>query len=161
VDADIVRTDDLAAVLGLGKVAGLAQHEQDVEGIEALWLAVDAGEPVGAVMLRYHGCLAVVGWLAVREDHRGGGLGRRLLATVEEQAARRGVVRLWATARAPGFFLRHGYATVDSGPAHDYLLGPCVSCDQYGTTCTPRAVVKVLGAQSEKEERWRGPDSPT
>jgi len=154
---DIVRTDDLAAVLSLGRAAGLTQTERDVEGIRALWTAVEAGEPVGAVMLRHDGGLDLVGWLAVREECRGRGLGRRLLATVEEQAVRSGIGRLWATARAPGFFLHHGYAVVDSGPAHDFLLGPCLSCAQYGRTCTPRAVSKVLSAGDEKEERWRGP----
>jgi len=160
-DIDIVRTDDLETVLGLGLAAGLAKHDQDVEGIQAMWLAIDAGEPVGAVMLRHQAGLDIVGWMAVREDHRGRGVGRRLLATVEEHLVCSGAARSWATARATGFFLHHGYTPVDSGPAHDYLLGPCLSCEQYRATCTPRAVSKALAAGDDEEERWHGPHSLT
>ena len=141
---EIVRTADIAALVALGKAAGLTDTEGDLEGIQAAWAARDEGELVGAVMLRHHDGLDLVSWLAVRADHRGTGLGRSLVAALEEEAARRGVAELWATARAVGFFLRCGYGVVSSGPVRDLLIGPCLACEQYRRSCTPQAVVKAL-----------------
>ncbi len=85
------------------------------------------------------------GWPSPR-GRRGRGLGTRLLAQLEDEARSRGVRCLWATARAPGFFLHHGYEAKDEGPEAEVLLANCPACDQYGTTCRPRAVRKTLAA---------------
>jgi N-acetylglutamate synthase-like GNAT family acetyltransferase len=148
---EIRRTGDVAAVMRLGTAAGLAEMEDDLEGIEAMWGAYEDGDLIAAVVLRHHAGLDLVGWLAVAAGRRGRGIGSRLLEELEREALARGVRCLWAMARAPGFFIRHGYEPSDTGPDHDALFGNCPTCDQYGTTCSPRAVRKTLAADEQCE----------
>jgi N-acetylglutamate synthase-like GNAT family acetyltransferase len=145
---EVRRTDDIEAALTLGTQAGLAEMEEDVGGLEALWGAYEGQTLMGIVALCRRGGLDVVGWLAVGESHRGRGVGTRLLAELEAEACRRDATCLWATARAPGFFLAHGYTPKDEGVEPRALLANCPGCSQYGTTCTPRAVFKRLTAPS-------------
>ncbi len=141
----IAPTDDLDAVRALGVANGLDEGERDDRGLVAAWAARTAdGTMVGAIALEGSAGLHVVNWMAVDPAFRGRGLATRLLAALEDEARRRGVRRLWATARAPGFFLANGFAPVDEGPEAAYLLGDCPECPQYGRGCTPRAVTKEL-----------------
>jgi N-acetylglutamate synthase-like GNAT family acetyltransferase len=141
---EIRRTDDVEVALKLGSQAGLAEMGDDLEGMEALWGAFEDDVLIGVVDLRSRRGLGVVGWLAVSEDHRGCGLGGCLLAELESEAVRRGVTDLWATARAPGFFLVRGYAAKDEGREPRDLQADRTACSQCGITCTRRAVRKAL-----------------
>ena len=85
-----------------------------------------------------------MGRIAVSREYRGSGLGRRLLTTLEAEVLRAGLTELWATARAPGFFLAMGYAVVAEGRERDLLLSECLSCGQYGKECRPQAVRKTF-----------------
>ena len=70
---------------------------------------------VGTVSLEDYRGLPVVGRIAVSQAYRESGLGRRLLTTLEGEARRRRLTELWATARAPGFFVAMGYSVVAIG----------------------------------------------
>lgn len=143
-DIEIRLMHDVGAAVELGTRAGLAEMESDLEGLEAIWGAYAGQVLIGIAALHRRGRLDVVGWLAVDEAQRGRGVGARLLAELETEARRRSVRTLWATARAPGFFLAHGYEARDNGVEALSLLADCPACAQYGTTCTPRAVSKAL-----------------
>jgi N-acetylglutamate synthase-like GNAT family acetyltransferase len=137
-------TDDHDSVRRLGVAAGLEDVPLRDERLAGLWAAYDEERMVGAVALERVGRRHVVAWLWVAEGFRNRGLGGRLLETVDAEARRRGLAELWATARAPEFFLRHGYAVVPEGPVRDLLLAACADCPQRGSTCRPEAVVLRL-----------------
>ncbi len=115
-------------------------------GVEALagWLAVEDGRTVGGVMLERLDHRLLVGWLWVAPEFRRRGLGGRLVATVVDEARRRGAGTLWAVARVPALFLRHEFTPVPDGPDRDRLLGTCLECAQRGSTCHPEPVARRL-----------------
>jgi GNAT superfamily N-acetyltransferase len=141
---DIRRLADLAAMRRLGVACGLEDEGRDDDGIVAAWGACDGERLVGAICLeRQHG-LDTPNWMAVDEAYRGRGIASALYAELESEARRRGIRRLWVTARAPGFFLAQGFRLVPGGGERDALLGECPRCPQYGRECTPEALCKPL-----------------
>ena len=109
-----------------------------------MWGAFVGERMVGTISLDEYKGLPVVGRIAVSQAYRGSGLGGRLLATLEVEARRRGLAELWATARAPGFFVARGYSVVAEGAERDLLLSECFACGQYAKECQPQAVRKTL-----------------
>jgi predicted GNAT family N-acyltransferase len=78
------------------------------------------GVPCGAGRFVFTGPgVAKIQRMAVIDDVRTKGVGRALLAFLEDEARRRGASRLtlWAQVRARGFYEKAGYAA--SGPAFD------------------------------------------
>ncbi len=139
----ISRTDDVEASLELAIEARLEVSDEPAP-LLALWGAFEGDRMVGTASLNILAGLPGVGRIAVADDWRGQGLGRRLLATLEADARLRGITTLWATARAPGFFLANGYAVVREGPDAARLLADCASCRQYRTACRPEVVSKGI-----------------
>jgi N-acetylglutamate synthase-like GNAT family acetyltransferase len=135
---------DLAAMRRLGVACGLEDGGRDDETILAAWGAYDDDRLVGAVALEKFGELDIVSWLAVDAAYRCRGVGAALCAALEHEAIRRGTPGIWATARAPAFFLARGYENVTAGPERDALLGGCLDCSQYGRGCEPQALTKRL-----------------
>lgn len=140
----LTQVAELDALRQLGIAAGLEPGDDHTDDIVAAWGAFDDGDLVGGIALETHHGLDLVGWLAVGDDVRGRGIGRRLLTTLEDEARRRRIAELWATARAPGFFIRNGYAVAGGGAERELLLPGCFDCDQYQKTCHPKIVRKGL-----------------
>ncbi|HYW28912.1 MAG TPA: GNAT family N-acetyltransferase [Gaiellales bacterium] len=96
--------------------------------MSAGFVAVEAGRAVGVVQLHEFEIDAIrdrspwVCGMVVRPEYRGMGVGRRLLAALEQFAAASGIAQLWVfTEDAAGFYercgwLRHGEA-VEHGEA--------------------------------------------
>jgi N-acetylglutamate synthase-like GNAT family acetyltransferase len=143
--------DDLAAMRRLGVACGLEDEGRDDEGIVAAWGALDGERLIGAVALERYAGMDTANWLAVDEGYRRRGLASALYAALEREARGRGVGRLWVTARAPAFFLAHGFELAPSGDERDALLRGCLDCPQYGRECEPQALTKRL------EETQPGP----
>ena len=141
---DVRATDDFDAVRTLGISLGLEHTDADSEQLVAAWGAFDDEVLAGAIALVSHAEWFVVNWLAVRPEYCGRGLARELLATLESDAAGRGVKTLWAAARAPDFFVKQDYTVVPTGRAREALLADCEQCDQFGEGCYPEAVSKDL-----------------
>ncbi|NMC70904.1 MAG: GNAT family N-acetyltransferase [Myxococcales bacterium] len=137
-------SSDFDALRRLGVEAGLEPGV--APGVEALagWTAIDRDRTVGGVMLERLDDRMLVGWLWVDRELRRRGLGGRLVETVVAEARRRGAAALWAVARVPAVFLRHGFEPVAEGPERDRLLGTCLACPQRGATCRPMPVVRRL-----------------
>jgi N-acetylglutamate synthase-like GNAT family acetyltransferase len=111
-----------------------------------MWGAFAGERMIGTVSLDDFKGLPVVGRIALSPSYRGKGLGRRLLSALEEEAQGRGLTELWATARAPGFFVSMGFSIVGDGRERDLLLSECRACPQYGRECRPQAVRKTYRA---------------
>lgn len=139
----IERTRDLTAVRALGASSGLEAGERDDAAVIVAWGAFAGDRLVGCIALERHARYVTVNQMAVHDDHRRCGLATRLLATLEEEARGRGVLRLWVQARAPGFFVSRGYVPAPAADA-DWLLADCRRCEQYDSGCSPRALVKDL-----------------
>ena len=143
-EVEIRRSDDFAAALALAREAQLEVSEDADEPL-ALWGAFDGERLVGIVTLAKDGGIPLVEWIAVRDGYRGRGVASRLLAVAEDEARRRGETALWATARAPAFFIAAGYEAVAVGEEREHLLAHCRDCLQRDMTCRPEAVRKGLG----------------
>ncbi len=94
------------------------------EAHAVLLVAVDAGGRVLGTA-RLHALDAAQGqirYMAVADPCRGRGIGRRLLAALEDAARARGLrtLRLNARETVAGFYRRHGYRAIGPGPL---LLG--------------------------------------
>jgi predicted GNAT family N-acyltransferase len=84
----------------------------------ATWNGVPAG--TGRFVRDGEGT-AKIGRMAVVDDVRGHGIGRALLAFLEEQAKARGVAKLvlWSQVAARPFYEKAGYRTVSEKPFDD------------------------------------------
>ncbi len=139
----IAPSDDHAAALALAKAAHLEIAEFPDPPL-MMWGAFVGERMVGTISLDTYKGLPVVGRVAVSQAYRGSGLGKSLLDTLEREARRRCLTELWATARAPGFFVATGFSVVDNGRERDLLLSECFACGQYTRECQPQAVRKTL-----------------
>jgi N-acetylglutamate synthase-like GNAT family acetyltransferase len=142
-------TEDLNAVRRLGVECGLEPDADGEATIVLAWAAFDDDRLVGCVALETFAGLDVVSWLAVAGEYRGRGVGRQLLRAAENGAGDLGIRELWATARAPGFFVRHGYSVSGGGGERELLLPACEKCPQYEVDCHPKIVKKALVATLE------------
>jgi len=139
----IAPSDDHAAAMALAEAAHLEITEFPKPPL-AMWGAFVGQRMVGTVSLEDYRGLPIVSRIAVSQACRGSGLGRRLLTTLEEEVRQRRLKELWATARAPGFFVAMGYSVVATGEERDLLLSECVTCGQHGSECHPQAVRKTF-----------------
>lgn len=145
---DVRPTDDFGTIRNLGVAAGLDDSDRGHEQVVAMWGAFDGERQVGGIVLEVFQGIHAVNWMSVADEHRGRGIGRRLLAVLEDEARRRHIGALWATARAPGFYLAHGYLPVETGDERESLLCECSGCPQFDVTCHPQAVVKDIAGES-------------
>ena len=85
----------------------------------ATWNGVPAG--TGRFILEAKGAAARIGRMAVVDDVRGRGIGRALLAFLEERAKARGAAKLvlWSQVSARPFYEKAGYRVVSEKPFDD------------------------------------------
>jgi len=141
---EIRPTDDFENIKRLGVHAGLEPSSRTDGERLGLWGAFDGRRMNGGIALERLDGLAVVTWLWVAEEHRRSGIGSRLIETLLDEARRLELGTVWATARAPAFFLRHGFVAVIAGTERDLLLSPCTGCPQRDSSCRPEAVRRDL-----------------
>lgn len=91
----------------------------------------------GFVLARRQGEFIVDG-IAVDPEYRKAKLGQTLLEKGIEEARSRGGKRIFLVARAPGFFRKKGFVTVERKDAPNFF--ECLTCPQYGVDCHPEVM---------------------
>ena len=130
------RVADVAGVVSL--IAGYAAQkimlprtpESVLLSLDDFVVAVDAhGAVVGCGALKeYSPSLAEVSSLAVAREAHGRGLGRRIVARLEQLARSRAIDELFALTLTPEFFGAIGYGVVDRARYPEKVRRDCLGC---------------------------------
>lgn len=116
-----------------------------------------AGALLGCAALRvYSPQLAEVASLAVDDAAQGLGVGRRLVARLEEEAARLQIGTLFALTLQDIFFHKLGYRTVPKEMFPLKVWADCRSCSKLHA-CDEIAVVKEISTEYEVRSTQGGP----
>jgi amino-acid N-acetyltransferase len=111
------------------------------------------GQVVGCGALSELGAgLGEIRSLAVREDHAGHGLGRRLVERLYRDATRRGFARVLALTRRVSFFESLGFAVTQRELFLDKLAADCAACP-LNLCCDETAVVKSVSLAEDAGEQ--------
>ena len=107
-------------------------------------VAEQNGKVIGCAALRvYTPQLAELGSLAVAESAHGLGVGRKLVAGIEAQAALHGIGTVFALTLQDVFFHKQGYRTVPKEMFPQKVWADCRACPKLHA-CDEIAVVKEL-----------------
>lgn len=107
------------------------------------WETTDAeGRLVGGFVLAKREGEFIVDGIATDPALRGKKLGEALLETGLEEAKRQGARRIYLVARAPGFFGKYGFVSVERNHAPNFF--ECFTCPQYRVSCFPEVMVLEL-----------------
>lgn len=140
-DLKIAVTDDYEALVPLFIANGLEFSEEEPVPTDNVmcWKAVaDDGSLQGGAVLALREGEYIVDGLAVNKEYRESGAGRVLMMTALKEAGRRGGKRVFIVARAPRFFEKLGYVTVEREEAPQFF--ECLTCPQYGKECFPEVM---------------------
>jgi N-acetylglutamate synthase-like GNAT family acetyltransferase len=129
--ASYVRRARLADVDRILEVIGIyvAAHvllprtaEEIAEAIDTWWVGQLNNEVVGCAALRDFGeGIGELRSLSVTPEAHGLGLGESLVHAVVRDARKRGITRLFAVTRNPGYFARHGFTELPMAELPDIL----------------------------------------
>jgi amino-acid N-acetyltransferase len=128
---------DLDAVESL-----LSENDLPLEGVKENFsdfvVAEDAGEIAGAIGLERFGSVALLRSAVVSPEHRGSGVGRKLVEKVLERAERDGIEELFLlTTTAEKYFPRFGFA-----PTSRSAVPPAVRASaEFQGACPDTAIV--------------------
>ena len=102
------------------------------ENIRDYHVAVSQGEIVGSCALHvFWEDLAELRSLAVRSDHLGKGVGRRLVSSVLSEAPGIGVSRVFILTAIPSYFEKSGFRVVDRSDLPQKIWAECVKCPKF------------------------------
>ena len=116
-----------------------SEEEPVPTDIVRCWQLTDDSDRLqgGAVLALREGRFIVDG-IAVNEQYRSSGAGRQLLEHIIRETRRLGGSSIFLVARAPGFFRKSGFVTVDREDAPQFF--ECFTCPQYGKECRPEVM---------------------
>ena len=139
-------TDDFHALSTLfhNSGMGVAVSDRKPDRIIKMWRLDDTdGNLIAAATLEVRDHVYSLGDIAVHEDFRKRGYSTKMQEVVFAEARSRGIKELWACARVPSYYLRHGWEIIpwDSAPHIDVY---CRSCGKRGTTCFPEIMHYTL-----------------
>ncbi|WP_110855848.1 arsenic resistance N-acetyltransferase ArsN2 [Paraburkholderia silvatlantica] len=139
-NAHVIRSacsDDYPAIRTLLESEGLPNADVTIEQIPRFYVASFAnGSVMGCVAIEQYGTDALLRSLAVADRARRDGLGRTLVATVEQDATDSGVRRLFLlTTTAVEFFAAMGYQNFERTVAPSRIQ----STSQFASLCPASA----------------------
>ena len=104
------------------------------------------GVVVGCGALKeYSPSLAEVAAIAVAAEAHGRGLGRQIVAAVEELARKRGIADVFALTLQPKFFEALGYEQTDRAKYPEKVRRDCIGCARHAS-CAEACMAKRLDA---------------
>ena len=117
--------------------------EEDAEEVPTdlvkCWQITDEDDNLlGAFVLAKREGEFICDGIAIDEELRGTGLGTKLLRLGLDETIRLGGTRMYLVARAPEFFRKNGFVTVQRQEAPNFF--ECLTCPQYGVSCHPEVM---------------------
>lgn len=109
-----------------------------VVGVDARGRVVACG-----ALKEYSPSLAEVAAIAIAPEVQGAGLGRRIVAEVEELARKRGILEVFALTLESKFFEALGYARVDRARYPEKIRRDCIGCARR-FACNETCFAKLL-----------------
>jgi len=113
---------DLSAIKQL-----LTQNQLPLQGVDDHWktfvVARDGGRIVGCGGSEAYQFAALIRSIAVADDYRSKGVGRRIVRQLLDRLASRGIREFYLlTTSAESYFKRRGFKTIDRDEVHPQLL---------------------------------------
>lgn len=103
--------------------------ESIYDALREFYVAEADGRVLGCVAVDiFWSDLAEIKSLAVGPDHRGGGLGKKLLAAAIDDARRLGVRKVFTLTYEKDFFAARGFKVIDRQRLPEKVWRECVAC---------------------------------
>lgn len=100
------------------------------------WKAEDEnGRLISGCVLAMRGGKYIIDGIATEPEYRKEKIGGALLKLALDEAKSRGADAVYLVAKAPGFFRKHGFKTIDAEEVPGIF--DCPSCPQYLKACFP------------------------
>jgi len=137
---DIRETDNYAELMDLFFRNGLEITEDEPVPTDIIkgWRAELVGKLVGGCVLSLRQGDYIIDGIAIEPAMRQTGLGAHLLNLALEEAKARGADSVYLVAKAPDFFRKQGFLTIDREEAP--LFFECFTCPQYLKSCFPEVM---------------------
>lgn len=108
------------------------------------------GRLIGAFVLAKREGEFICDGIAIDPEWRGTELGKALLNLGMEEVKQQGGSRMYLVARAPEFFRKNGFVTVERKEAPNFF--ECFTCPQYQVSCHPE-VMKIDIQKAKMEDK--------
>lgn len=140
VDVTIKETDEYELLVSLFMKNELEFSEEEPVPTDLVkcWKAEQDGVLIGGCALALREGRYIIDGIAVEPEYRKSEVGKKLLQTALAEIRERGGKELYLVARAPGFFARQGFLTVERKDAPTFF--ECFTCPQYQKTCFPEVM---------------------
>ena len=113
-------------------------EEVDTDIVNCYEVTDKDGQLIGAAVLAEREGRFIIDGIAVDGKYRKRKIGEMLLEKIKEQVGKLGGRELYLVARAPGFFRKNGFKTIDPAEAPNFF--ECKYCPQYNVTCHPEVM---------------------
>ncbi|MBR5533455.1 MAG: GNAT family N-acetyltransferase [Ruminiclostridium sp.] len=140
----IKETTDYYPLSLLFRDSGLEVKPSDKapETTKKLWRCDDAQGLAGACQFGIRAGHCCLECLAVREDVRKTGLGKKLLELAEQEAKALGSREIWLVGKVPEYYEQFGWVRVNRQEAPP--ISKCLTCGQFQVDCFPSIMKKVF-----------------